>query len=209
MKPTGFDRDRDRVLRPVPVVVVAAVATVFFLAAAAPAEAQSPRGADLRAGSSELWIERHARLEPVTSVDFGGGAGARPEQAPESLATSLGGRGRLTTGFAAPPVGPSTFVVRREVDGLWRVRSRGPGAAVATRVDYDFIGANGEPGVLSHVTDDRSVIPVRVVELPQRVRERPGGGATVEGGVMLEMDLARAREAGGYGGTLLVTVVQL
>lgn len=177
-------------------------------AAAVPASAQSLRAEGARAGSSELWVKPHARLEPVTSYDFGGGAGAQPVAAPASLSTSFGGRGRLETGFASPPSGTATFVVRREIDRLWRLRTREPGAPAG--VDYHVTGANGEPGVLSHATDDRSVIPVRVVELPLQITEHPGnGGTTVEGGVMLEMDVGRAREAGGYGGTLLVTVVQL
>ena len=204
------DRSRDRVSSPVPPFAVAVAVSSLLLVGGAPAvEGQTLRGDVLRTGVGELWIDSRPFLESVTSFDFGERAGAQPDRAPAALSASLGASGRLATRFSAPPTGDPITVVRREIDSLWRLKTRGSDPLAFTRVDYDVIGANGERGVLSHVANERSVIAVRVVELPARVTDRPGGALTVEGGVMLEMDLRQASEAGRYGGTLRVTVVQL
>ena len=200
---------RDRASCPVPVLVIAVAAAILVAMAAEEANAQSMRVNTGNRSGTQLWIETTASLEPVTSYDFQGSAGGGPESRSTTTYASLSSPGSFRAGFATPPTGVPITTVRREIGKLWRLRLRDTSSHSYTRVEYDVIGANGERGVLSHTTNDRSMIAVRVVELPVRQDGRPGDLGTVEGGVMLEMDLGRAVEAGSYAGSLRITVVQL
>ncbi|MFV2072548.1 MAG: hypothetical protein ACC742_07845 [Thermoanaerobaculales bacterium] len=171
--------------------------------------AQAVRTNGPRHGRSELWIEPHALLETVTSFDLQEGVSRHPTRVRAPAPTVLSHPRSLTTRFESPPTGAPITVVRREISPLWHLRVRGDSSLPFTRVEYDLIGANGRHGVLSHSANDTSVIEVRVVELPLRVSDRATGLGTVEGGVILEMDLGHAVEAGRYSGSLRVTVIQL
>lgn len=203
-------RGRDRATSPVPVLAIAAIAAILIAVGSPDAAAQSLRGGGQHRGGVELWLEPTAMLEPVTSFDFQGRGHDGPERGPAAALASLSAGRSLVTGFSAPPTGTPVTVVRREIDGLWRLRVRNTSSLPYTRVDYDVIGANGEHGVFSHTSNERSMIAVRVVELPMRqLDQQPGGSGTLEGGVMLEMDLGQAVEAGHYAGSLRVTIIQL
>lgn len=208
MSITASRRRRDRAPRPVPV-LAALCAALLAVVAADDAAAQSSRNRVGARIGGRLWIDSTALLEPVTSFDLrtnGEGLAVRRTVTATVDRTSTG---TLRTRLAPPASTAPVTTVNRRIDRLWRLEIGDAGAAAATRVDYDVVGANGMHGVLSHTSNDRSMIGVRVVELPARQIGRAGFADAVEGGVMLEMNLDRALEAGTYAGSLRVTVFQL
>ena len=97
-------------------------------------------------------------------------------------------------------------VVRR-VEQLWRVPLGGPAKAPDSyEVRIELIAPDGTVGALGVAGDPAAKVATRAVPLhPVRIEE--GGAAFLQGGVELELDLATARQAGRYEGSISVTVI--
>lgn len=119
---------------------------------------------------------------------------------------SFAKRGVFTPGrqhLDSPPV--ATTVVRRIPD-LWDLWLAEDEPFHDLNVTYELISEDGHADRLSHPASGGE-IPVRLRSDPPEIVEHAADGATrVRGGVTLDLDLASARFAGAYRGTLTVTV---
>ena len=132
-------------------------------------------------------------LEGITSTELVGGSAVQDGTWPSSKSAGQG-----------PGLGIS-MIVSRSVSSLWRMalpeQDRG-----SLEVSYEIVGANGAAGCLSHVVEPEAEIWVTVRPLQPTVLSSDGQTALLEGGDDLDLDLARARSAGTYAGTLRVTI---
>ena len=158
------------------------------------------------AASPEHWnamaMPARVELAPVRLDELG----TAPVQALAGVtrqARHVGGALVVDAAIATPPI---RLVVEREVPALWR-----------QRIAHDDVqGGRGEgrpqvrlqsPGGFDrmvHAGDPATQLPVRVRALPPRTIARDAQGRTLEGGVVLEIDLGRAATAGRYTGELVI-----
>ncbi len=115
-------------------------------------------------------------------------------------------------GFAARGAGRFPDLptkVTRELPDLWRLWLPNDASPSALEVSYELVSARGRRDRLSHRDSEPSEIEVRVRPIPPAVTARDGAGKELEGGVVLELDVAPARAAGTYLGTLTITISNL
>lgn len=174
-----------------------------------PVAADPPGGAAFRADAGALPGGGLA-MEPRLTL-----AAIHPRELSESASVAFsGGAAPLSSAFAGfdaplPRREPELrTVVEREIPELWQLRISSEAVPELLDVRYDVVSARGRPDRLSH-REAESEIRVRVVPIRPRVVRRDGDGAIVEGGVVLELDVAAARVAGTYLGTITATVENL
>jgi hypothetical protein len=131
------------------------------------------------------------RVEPVRSRELLGGRSLHPivfhgEAMPQDVG--------LVTSF------------QRELPHLWELHVPLTKTAPSVQVVYELIGDDGRRDLLTHRRDGDSQIFVEVEPLPQRVLAGPPGEMVLEGGVVLHLDVQKARFSGEYGGTLVISV---
>jgi len=122
------------------------------------------------------------------------------------LAVSMGAYNRGSAGFDVPPV--ATTLVR-SIPSLWRVQIPTAEDADAIDVTYEVEGANGHRNSLSNEMCEDSEISVTAQPLAPIVTDYGHGSTTIEGGVVLYLDIANARSAGRYSGTVTVAIHHL
>lgn len=121
-----------------------------------------------------------------------------------------GGRGTVSFNGSTLPSHSIDTRVTRTLTGLWTMNidpSRMQSAAL--QVDYELRGLNGKRDSLSMPGRESDTIPVRIEPMAPRMIRTLGGLATVEGGVVLHLDVERVRFAGDYQGTLVISVNRL
>jgi hypothetical protein len=107
---------------------------------------------------------------------------------------------------------PLASKIFRSVEGFWAytLPSDGtsfPGAALSTvDVQYEMIGANGNPDVLSNLDQPTSEMDVVVEELEPILVRMDKKTWTMEGSINLHLWLTNAETAGDYAGTLVVVI---
>ena len=116
-------------------------------------------------------------------------------------ARPVGGVLVVDAAIATPPI---RLVIEREIPVLWRQRvghdenpyARGvvPSVRLQSQGGFDRLVHAG----------DATALPVRVRPLAPRTIARDAQGSTLEGGVVLEIDLGRAASAGRYSGELVI-----
>lgn len=161
-----------------------------------------PASAAAPVGWTAAPLPARVELAPVRLDELG----AQPVQALGGVsrqAHRIGGALVVDAAIATPPI---RLVVEREVPALWR-----------QRIAHDDVqGGRGEgrpqvrlqsPGGFDrmvHAGDPATQLPVRVRALPPRTIAQDAQGRTLEGGVVLEIDLGRAATAGRYTGELVI-----
>ncbi len=163
------------------------IGTACCLLAALPVEAAPPLGA-----LEPVTLERPVALAPVTSTELFGGPPEWAVAVPE--------------GDLGPPI--SYTVVRRMPD-LWQLRVFGDVRPEDLDVTYELVSGSGRQDRLSHREHPESEIRVRILPAPPHVVRTERDGAVVQGGAVLELDVAGVRAAGHYQGTITITVVEL
>ncbi len=157
----------------------------------------------LRGEPGQLVIEPRVALEPIRHSELAGGltttaSATRP-------AVTLGGRGLLVEPTGLLFSLPSQRVVR-EVSALWRMELPPDVDPRDLVVSYELVASSGRRDRLSYPGEPDSEIRVRLRPTGPVEIEAGGDGVVVEGGVVLELDLAAARLGGRHDGTLVVTV---
>jgi hypothetical protein len=98
-----------------------------------------------------------------------------------------------------------TLQAVRSVDGIWSYRYDST-LGVAVQVDYQVVGIDGTPGVLSNELDPQSRISIQVEGTGPFVVHQNKRWTRIEGGALFYLTFEEAARAGGYEGTLWVTV---
>ena len=106
----------------------------------------------------------------------------------------------------APPLRDFATLVTREIRDLWQLRLPPGTSPAALDVAYDLVSASGREDRMSHRERADSEIRVRLEPIAPQVLEIDGGGTLIQGGVALLLDVAPARTAGSYAGTLTATI---
>ena len=105
---------------------------------------------------------------------------------------------------------PAAFEVEtrfvRSMPGVWRMRVRDFDSTHTTTARYTLTSPDGTANGLASVEDPSSVIQVRISPLPPSVVDSDLDYLTIEGGVMLDLDLLGVRTSGVHVGTLTVTL---
>ena len=159
-------------------------------------------GASLRpAAASESprteLLQRQVSLAPLRLDDVA----TRPVEAlghSERTARRVGAYLVADGALATPPV---RLTVTREVPALWRQRRDPARVAPDGPLRLQLSSAAGFDA-LQNNEDPAARLPVRVGPAPLRVIARDERGETVEGGVVLEFDLATVKAGGHYSGDL-------
>ncbi|RYD16148.1 MAG: hypothetical protein EOP90_04965 [Lysobacteraceae bacterium] len=149
---------------------------------------------------SAVAMPARVELAPVRLDELG----TAPVQALAGVtrqARHVGGALVVDAAIATPPI---RLVIEREIPVLWRQRvghdenpyARGvvPRVRLQSQGGFDRLVHAGDAGAL----------PVRVRALAPRTIARDTQGSTLEGGVVLEIDLGRAVAAGRYSGELVI-----
>ncbi len=178
----------------------AAVATLCLVAPAPLAAGPL----DLLTGEpGEVVVEPRIDLAPIRHPELAGGltttaATSRP-------AIVLGDRGLLVEPTGLVFSLPSRRIVR-EVTALWRMELAADVDPRDLEITYELVARSGRRGRLSQPSEPDSEIGIRMRRTGPIEVDDGGGATTVEGGVVLELDLTATRFAGDYAGTLEVTV---
>ncbi len=157
----------------------------------------------LRGEPGQLLVEPRIALDPVRHSELAGGLTTTARS--RRPAVTVGGRGLLVepTGllFSLP-----TQRIIREVPALWRMELP-PGVEPRDLVvSYELVASSGRRDGLSYPGEPDSEIRIRLRPVGPIEIDTQTDGVVVEGGVVLELDLAAARFAGDHAGTLVVTV---
>lgn len=157
----------------------------------------------LRGEPGEVVVEPRIELDRIRHPELAGGL---TTTAATSRPAVLLGDG----GLVVEPTGllfslPSRRVVR-EVAALWRMELPSGVDPRDLEVTYELVARSGRRDRLSQPGEPSSEIGIRMRRTGPLEIDAPGGGAVVEGGVVLELDLTATRFAGDYAGTLEVTV---
>ncbi|MCD4749136.1 MAG: hypothetical protein K8R59_07165 [Thermoanaerobaculales bacterium] len=158
-----------------------------------------------RAGSGPgfTW-QRDVKLDRITLREL------LPSRSGNSSTAELAlNMGAWREGASICDVSPVTTTLMRTIPSLWRMKISNAEDNGALDVSYEIKGANGRHGILSN--DGRSDSEIRVATQPLApiITEYGDGSNIVEGGVVLYLDIANARSAGRYSGTITVTVHHL
>lgn len=153
--------------------------------------------------SFQIELPRLVELDSIGGRDLLATGNATTNGLVSGLSFDLGSYG---VAGASRPQALRARVVRR-VDKLWRVALEGSRKEPdAHEVRVELIAPDGTVGALGVAGEPAAKIAIRAVPLnPVRIEE--GGAAFLQGGVELELDLATARQAGRYEGSISVTVI--
>jgi hypothetical protein len=94
----------------------------------------------------------------------------------------------------------------RSVPAVWRMRVSDFDAVQSTNVRYALTAPDGRVNTLTGVEDPGSVIQALISPLPPLVVEGDLDSVTIEGGLLLNLDLRGVRTSGVHVGTLTVTI---
>lgn len=105
---------------------------------------------------------------------------------------------------------PAAFEIEtrlvRTMPAVWRMRVREFDSTYATSVRYELTSPDGRVNALTSIEDPSSVIQALVSPLPPLVVDGDIDYLTIEGGLLLNLDLQDVRSSGAHVGTLTVTV---
>lgn len=107
-------------------------------------------------------------------------------------------------------VSPAAFRLEtrlvRTMPTVWRMRVRELDPTLTTNVRYTLTSPDGRENALTSVEDPSSVIQTLVSPLPPLVVDGDLDYVTIEGGLILNLDLQGVRTSGAHVGTLTVTL---
>jgi hypothetical protein len=94
----------------------------------------------------------------------------------------------------------------RTMPAVWRMRVRDFDSTHATSVRCELTSPDGRVNTLTSIDDPSSVIQALVSPLPPLVVDGDLDYLTIEGGLLLNLDLQSVRTSGAHVGTLTVTL---
>jgi hypothetical protein len=94
----------------------------------------------------------------------------------------------------------------RTLPVVWRMRVRETDSTQTTNVRYELAGLDGTANALTSIDNPASVIHALVTPLSPRTVDGTLDYVTLEGGLMLDLDLRDVHTAGVHVGTLTVTL---
>ena len=99
--------------------------------------------------------------------------------------------------------------VTRGIASLWQYLLPEGGDPNSLDIALGMVAANGEADRLSLANGNPGWIAIKLEPTRPTLVSKTKRGLLLEGGALLELDLANARQAGRYVGTLIVTIHQL
>ncbi len=147
-------------------------------------------------------LPARVELAPVR-LDELGAQPVQPLGAVARRAQRIGGALVVDAAIATPPI---RLVIERELPALWRQRVAAADVQAGHRERSPQVRLQAQGGFdrLVHAGEAQALLPVRVRALPPRTIALDAQGRTLEGGVVLEIDLGRAATAGRYTGELVI-----
>lgn len=116
------------------------------------------------------------------------------------------GMGNWTREGASPAAFEIETRLVRSMPAVWRMLVRDFDSTHATNVRYELTSADGVANALTSTNDPSSVIRAYVSPLPPLVVDGDIDYLTIEGGLLLNLDLQGVRTSGPHVGTLTVTL---
>jgi hypothetical protein len=147
-----------------------------------------------------LAVERHLTVDPVNLREINRGR--------DAAAFDLGGWSPHTSRTSASAF---NLVVTRTIDALWRAAIADDQGRMDDHLDVQItvIGPSGRTDRLDNQSAPEAFIQITATPTTTVEMQRSSEGRLLEGGAVLEMDLAHATRSGRYQGTVVITVSRL
>ncbi len=139
-------------------------------------------------------------LDPIRLEDITDKA-VQPLAAEQRRVLAVGGHLVASGSIAVPPV---RLTVTRQLHQVWRMQQ--PAGRLSANINVTArVESMAGPGAFASIDAPGTSLPVRVIAQTPRTVATDAQGQTLEGDVLLELDLRNLRAGGHYSGRLVIS----